>query len=510
MFKIKLTDEHVNRGMGSGIDPVSAAMELNAANEELNVASLQHSILVTAIENIEDGAALAEAIAAKGDSNAGVVVARESLRQNLKMIGQEALVSSVVSAGTESVEVANEGIADMAKKAWAKAKEFMLKIWDFVVSLTRKVVQFVASLFGKGATTSERLKKLIKSLKDSRRKELDGEFTEAQRKAICKKFAVLAAGKDGVNVNSITKKADDISSKFGTITADTFLTDLSKNTDGNAGLTDLITSDKKELSVFITTLKGLKKATRSIKFEQKVYNPDFAEEKDNEVSKLVKEKFTDEFDASKYNIFLLSSTFTKQICVALYEDSDSDAASELDGALDALDGSETDISKINTAINKSLSYLRSLKVAQFTVAPEESDYEDHEKDIYPLSFSDLETLEAKFKAVEKNVKPKLEKFEKNIDKKAKDTKKTIEDNVKGASIDVSSITGNDAAAKQEAATAAGTRVKEGIGSIIKLILEKETKLAKAVAQAAVDMAKDITAGPVYDYAEMSSKYYKKG
>ena len=508
MFKIKLMENNSSLGAVEGIDPVSAVMEMDAANEELNVVSLQHSILVTAVENIEDGSNAAEAIAARGDVGAGVVVARESLRQNLKMIGQEALATAVISAGTESVEVANEGIADMAKKAWAKAKEFMLKIWDFIVSLTRKVVQFVASLFGKGATTSERLKKLIKSLKDSRRKELDGEFTEAQRKAICKKFALLAAGKDGVNVNSITKTYDSLTSAFENATKEDKIDELLLLSTG--GLDKKFIADKpKSIESLNNSLKG-SKTYKS--FYDKLSNKPFSENtvvdldnnvvSDKELTSLVTDKFTDEYDHNGYRIYIVGGTFTKFHCVAFYADEDADEKrTELSEVSNELENKEFNASKVNNIFNKTLAYLRTLKVAQFTVAPEESDYEDHEKDIYPLSFGDLETIQTACKTAEKDVKGKLEKFEKNIDKKAKDFKKSIEDKAKN----VDSVKGgNDDELKVIRQTL------NALSDIAKLILEKETKLAKAFTQAAVDMAKDITAGPVYDYAEMSSKYYKKG
>jgi len=501
MFKIKLMENNSSLGAVEGIDPVSAVMEMDAANEELNVVSLQHSILVTAVENIEDGSNAAEAIAARGDVGAGVVVARESLRQNLKMIGQEALVSSVVSAGTESVEVANEGIADMAKKAWAKAKEFMLKIWDFIVSLTRKVVQFVASLFGKGATTSERLKKLIKSLKDSKRKELDGEFTEAQRKAICKKFALLAASDDGVNVSSITSAYTSLTSAFENATNEDKINELIEI--GNAGVDrQFVAENPGRIAVVNAKLKGFYDRLNNNPFSNNdVVDLDNNTITENGIVRVVTDKFTDEYEHNGYRIYVVGLTFTKVHCVAFYADEDADEKRrELNEAVGELGNREVDASKANAIFNKVLSYLRMLKVVQFTVAPEESDYEDAEKDVYPLSFGDLETIQTACKSAEKDVKGKLEKFEKNIDKKAKEFKKNIEDRAKNATL----------AHGSDNAKAVGKQTINALGDIAKLILEKETKLAKAFAQTAVDMAKDITAGPVYDYAEMSSKYYKKG
>ena len=151
-----------NKPTGAKVDFATALMDLHTAEEGFTVTCAKYDLLTTACENIEAGIALSEAIAAKGDDNTAVAVATESLRQNLKVIGQEHLTSEVVTPGTESIVAANEGIKDILKKAWEAVKALGAKIWKWITSVFKKVYSAVGSAIGSGSNVD----KLITELRE--------------------------------------------------------------------------------------------------------------------------------------------------------------------------------------------------------------------------------------------------------------------------------------------------------------------------------------------------------
>jgi len=500
---IKLDDTKRTSGVQTDVEPVQALMDLGAAQESLNIAYAEYSVLTTAVENIEDGVALADAIAAKGDESTAVSVARESLRQNLKVIGQEALTSQVV-AGTESISAANEGIKDVIAKAWEKTKEIVKKIWDFIMNLVSKAVQFFKGLIGKGDTTSVRLKALIKKLKDGKVTELEGaEFTDKQKEAFAEKFSILAV-KDNVTPSGIVAQIGLIQEVFESVDKDAILQkvitrylfvgdDESIDNELAKDLSDdeiikIIESNvtSKSDKEFVPVINGKTILDLNLK-------PIDAK---SPVATAVGEAFEDIVDAEKYEIIVAGVGFNKAHCVGAYYDEDSDdKLKDLNEAVEKFNG-EKNVANGKKVLSKLSSFLRSLKVVTFTASPEKDEYEDNTKNVEPVSFDGLNEISDAMKDADKNTKTKIDKFEKAIDKKAKDVKKRIDANAKNAK-------------KAEGVKAEVKDVISVFNTVLKDELNTQTKISKAIAQGVVDAAKSLTTGPVWDICKASADLYKK-
>ena len=204
---INLNPDNKRHDAGT-VDYTQALVALHTAEEGFTLECTKYELLVNACENIEAGLALGNAIAAKGDSNTGVAVATESLRQNLKIIGQEHLTSSVVTPGTESITAATEGITEILKKAWEAVKSFAIKIWKWITGLFKKVTDAVSGAVGSGSS----LDKLVTELRE-----------------------IIAKGKDGKTAGELTTDSEKLSTMakpymiYGTVVGGKFGAEGIKN-----------------------------------------------------------------------------------------------------------------------------------------------------------------------------------------------------------------------------------------------------------------------------------------
>jgi len=481
-----MADKAGKKMSGENVDVVAALMDVQVAEEGLLVASANYDMLVTACENIEAGVALGEAIAAKGDEASAVVVARESLRQNLKVLGQEHVVGMVVTAGTESITAANEGITDMLKKAWEKTKEIAMKIWNWIVDLVSKVGHFLASLVGKGDTTYERLVKLVKKHKDNKMTNLDGqEFSESTQKAIAKKIKILAASKK-TSSSKIVEALTGIGNKMNTFEGDksTFgeFVDADVSIFGSDALTagDIV---EKGNTIIGKLIKDEMKANIAISGTVGLEN----DTKDAIVTKAEEVAGS----ADKGSIEILGYGFNKVYCVVIGVNDDyADASKNWETVETKQNSDEFDVAKAATTLNK---LLKTVYVHEFVYEPEPSEYEDNVKDISPLEFPEVEDIMKEMKDVDKKAVKVVKSYGNKIDKHKKDIEKVLKAKFTEAS-------GRDGAEKSVAG-----KLRSAVSALINI----KTKISKAKASAVTNMARDLLVSPVYDYCAESAKLYKK-
>jgi len=475
------------------IDPVAALQDVQVGEESLLVTSANFDMLVTACENIEAGVALGEAIAAKGDESTGVAVANESLRQNLAMIGQEHIVSAVVTPGTESIVAANEGIGEMLKKAWEKTKEIAMKIWKWILDLVGKVGHFLSSLVGKGDTTYERLVKLVKKHKDAKTTNLDGqEFSESVQKAINNKFKLLSltgdvsSGSIGEFISSQSTLMEAVESmKNEVLQAQMPMADIENMMKYAQGFTENGGNDKEDVVTIANMVKGMIKTlpVNSSKLEL-----------DNDASKVAAGfKNIDILDAAEQAVgdveggvvSAVGMSFDKLRCLAVCVTTEAkDAMADLEKL-----PSEAD-AKPSKAFSLANKIANGIKVVEFIVAPEASEYEDNFKDVEPLEFTEVETLKNDMKDLDKTAAKVIKGYGAKISKEKKDMEKLLKSTMK--EIDKSA-----------------SPISDKVKSLIGRIINAKTKIAKAVAAGVTSTAKDMVTSPVYDYAVESAKLYKK-
>ncbi|RKY71325.1 MAG: hypothetical protein DRP97_02255 [Candidatus Latescibacterota bacterium] len=487
-----MADTAKDKGGAAPVDTVAALMDVQVAEEGLLIACTNFDMLTTACENIEAGVVLADAIAAKGDENTAVAVAIESLRQNLKVLGQEHIAGMVVTAGTESITSANEGISDMLGKAWAKTKEIAMKIWNWIVDLVSKVGNFLASLIGKGNSTYERMVKLVKKHKDAKTTNLDGaEFSESVQKSLNTKFKILATEKD-ISSSTISESITEMTSLLEVL--DSAKSDILKaelpfnNIENMMKYAEAYTTanggDKKNADAIATVVKSIISNTTTF---SKDFKLDAVAQK-----KFGSNKVLDILDAAEAAVgdveggvvSVLGASFSGIRCIAVCTTSDAtDAMDEFD----KLSGDDKKVSKIFSLAGK---ILNNVKVVEFTVSPEESDYEDNAKDIMPLEFSEIESLKDDMKDADKKSAKIVKSFGDKIAKEKKEVEKLLKTTMKN--IDKSAAP-----------------ISDKIKSILSKVVNNNTKIAKAKASAVTAMAKDLVASPVYDYCAESAKLYKK-
>jgi len=473
---------------GGNLDVVAALMDVQTAEEGLLVTSANFDMLTTACENIEAGVTLADAIAAKGDETSAVIVARESLRQNLRVLGQEHILGKVVTPGTESITAATEGIGDMLKKAWAKTKEIAMKIWKWIVDLVSKVGHFLASLVGKGDTSYERLVKLVKKHKDAKTTNLDGqEFSESVQKALAKKFATLALTKN-VDASGVTGLLESLEEQLK---------------DAEKGKAHILSSfvDKQYLTDDGLNVEEVEKALGDIEKVGSLVdrsftpatvfkiNSDSIEIKNNDLRDEIIEKAEGVAggDAKGGDITVVGMTFNKVYCIVTYVNDDYDEIAEnLKEAIEAKP--EKSAVKTLNAMAKSVS---AFKVAEFTVTYE-SDDDDAYKTIDPLEFPEIESIKDSMKTFDKAAVKIVKNYGDKISKEKSKYEKALKTEFKTLLNDKDN---KDIIAKTK--------------TVFSALINASTKITKAKSQALVNVAKDMLASPVYDYCAESAKLYKK-
>jgi len=479
--------DKADKKMGEeNLDVVAALMDVQTAEEGLLLTSANFDMLTTACENIEAGVALADAIAAKGDETSAVIVARESLRQNLKVLGQEHVVGMVVTPGTESITAATEGIGDMLKKAWAKTKEIAMKIWKWIVDLLSKVGHFLQSLVGKGDTTYERLVKLVKKHKDAKTTNLDGqEFSESVQKALMHKFKLLALSKD-VSSSSLIKFTEDILKGIESDGKDKFL----MTTDNLKVLAEALTSNINDGKItegvddLIET--GLAAKLTSIEITD---THDF--NISNDVQTAIKDKAESIIgDDTGANIEVLASTYSKVYCVSV--STKDNITDKVEAYKKSKEKSDFDNAKFLTA---AIALFDCISVREFTVEPEAGDYEDEYKNIAPLEFSEVESIKTSLKDADKKSVKVIKNYGDKISKEKKDLDKVLKE--------------SETALNKDATDAKVKSVNAKARTLLGKVVNNLTKVAKASANARVNAAKEVVVSPVYDYCAESAKLYKK-
>ena len=143
MFTIDLFENKIINGE-EGISTTDAGYELAAIEEvsgELDRTVIEAGVLNNAIESL--ATAMNFATAGKEDIANGVYTA------TMVMLGG----ADTTDVGTEGLTVGTEGIKDTLKKAWAKAKEFAKKIYEYVKKLIMKAIKWIKELF-KGKSSS--------------------------------------------------------------------------------------------------------------------------------------------------------------------------------------------------------------------------------------------------------------------------------------------------------------------------------------------------------------------
>jgi hypothetical protein len=506
MFNIDILGNEKQHKVEGTTDVTAALMDVSVAEEGLLVSSMELALATTALENIEDGVALADAIAAKGDETSAVVVANEVLRQNLKVLGQEA-VASQVTAGTESIVAANESITDMLKKAWEKTKEMALKVWKWIVDMVSKAGHFLMGLIGKGDSTYERIKKLVKKHKDAKTTNLDGqEFSESVQKAINAKFKLLAVDKN-IDASNIVKvlEANQESLKEANEGRTEILGSTISNTDAVSTIVDFYKNivdtnfydkdgkfDKTKKTNFIGALEKITgqlplsggSIPKSWTFGTK------SAPSTKELEKMVQEGVEDAIsDASGGLILTLSEGVASVRCLAVYVSEDHEETLEDFKSSKAKD--EFDPAK---CVNAALKVVKSIKVKEVNVSPEESDYEDNFKDVAPLEFSEIENIQDALKDADKQAGKIIKSYGDKITKEKKDLEKAVKTEF---------ITNKDA--KEDLA-----KVAPKARTIVNALISIKTTVAKALATGAINAAKEvISANEVYDYCSKSAALYKK-
>jgi len=146
------------------IDVDAVSLDIMEATEELVETSIMTEVAIAAVENIEASAELdAEAIA-KGKFDA--VAAQESyhvLESNLKVLGIEP--SKLLTPGFEADgENVPEEKKNVAAKLWEGIKNAAIKVWEAVVKFVKKVVDFIAGLFGKREADGQKLLDMLEKL----------------------------------------------------------------------------------------------------------------------------------------------------------------------------------------------------------------------------------------------------------------------------------------------------------------------------------------------------------
>jgi len=486
--------DKADKKMGEeNLDVVAALMDVQTAEEGLLVASANFDMLTTACENIEAGVVLADGIAAKGDETSAVIVARETLRQNLKVLGQEHILGKVITPANESITAATEGIGDMLKNAWAKTKEIAMKIWKWIVDLVSKVGHFLASLVGKGDTTYERLVKLVKKHKSAKTTNLDGqEFSESVQKALNKKFALLSIEKDVsgsaviTGIESITKALEHAEDVKGDLlkTELPFVDIENMMKYASAFGKDASKTDVKDVDAVINVLKKIVVPTTPI---AKGFALDVETAKNYGNVKsldLLDAAETAAGDVEGAVVIVTGGTTSKVLCIAICTTTEAiDAIDEID----KLSGDDKKVSKVFALASK---IINGIKVVEFSVTPESSEYDDNYKDITPLEFSEIESIKDAIKDADKKATKIVKNFGDKISKEKREVEKLLKTTMKDIGKDASPIS-------------------DKIKSILSKVVSNNTKIAKAKAAGITASAKELLTSPVYDYCAESAKLYKK-
>ena len=219
------------------IDPVEALEAVGEAMVETAIAETDLEVLEASYEALTEHAELMADLAAKRpDDKVATIVAYESFRINLKMLGADP-DKMTSPAGYEDINAGYESVKETADKVWNALKKAAKKLWEAIVRFVGKVVDFVMGLFGKREVTGEKLEKMLEKLKEEGKTKLpdDAKFEEGTAKTLAEHNVIAYTLGGGTDANNIVKYLDSIK---GISTA------ISKNI-------DVITKATKEVSAAV-------------------------------------------------------------------------------------------------------------------------------------------------------------------------------------------------------------------------------------------------------------------
>lgn len=159
------------------IDLVAAAEELAEATIAFTEAETNMTVLTNAYEALVYAEELKAERIAKGYEDADSSVDDEMLTV--------VAVGKTLGLGNEDIDAVTTGyeeskVSNFIKNIWEGIKKIAAKIWKALNDVINAMVNFVAGLFGKGMTTSEKIQKIVSDLEEGKKTEKSADKLEKE------------------------------------------------------------------------------------------------------------------------------------------------------------------------------------------------------------------------------------------------------------------------------------------------------------------------------------------